>query len=57
MIYYPIPLHMQKAYSKYSNKALPIAESVSQNIISLPIHPEMDLEQMEFICDKIKKYN
>ena len=56
MIYYPIPLHKQKAYRHYSNQSLPIAEKVSKQIISLPIHPEMDLQQMEFIGKKIKNY-
>ena len=56
MIYYPIPLHQQKAYRDYSNKSLPVAEKVSKQIISLPIHPEMDLQQMEFIGKKIKNY-
>ena len=56
MIYYPIPLHKQKAYRDYSNKSLPVAEKVSKQIISLPIHPEMDLQQMEFIGKKIKNY-
>mgnify|MGYP001183938177 CR=1 FL=1 len=57
MIYYPIPLHKQKAYTKYSNTVLPVSEMVSHNIISLPIHPEMEMDQMEFICDKIQKYS
>ena len=57
MIYYPIPLHKQKAYSIYSNVVLPVSEMVSEKIISLPIHPEMEMDQMEFICDKIQKYN
>jgi len=57
MIYYPIPLHKQKAYYKYSNAVLPVSEMVSKKIISLPIHPEMEMDQMEFICDKIQKYN
>ena len=56
MIYYPIPLHKQKAYRHYSNKPLPVSEKVAKQIISLPIHPEMELEQMEFISKKIKNY-
>ena len=56
MIYYPVPLHQQKAYCQYSNKSLPIAEKISKQIISLPIHPEMDSEQLEFIGKKIKNY-
>jgi len=56
MIYYPKPLHKQKAYINYSNNPLPISERVSERIISLPIHSEMDLEQIEFIGKQIKKY-
>ncbi len=56
MIYYPIPLHKQKAYRIYHTKPLPISEKISQQIISLPIHPAMDIEQIKFICDVIKKF-
>ena len=57
MIYYPIPLHKQKAYNLYSHVDLPISEKIAKHIISLPIHPEMDSEQMEFICHTIQKYS
>ena len=57
MIYYPIPLHKQKAYNTYSHIDLPVSERIAQHIISLPIHPEMDSEQMEFICQTIQKYS
>ena len=56
MIYYPIPLHKQKAYRIYHTKPLPISEKISQQIISLPIHPAMDIQQIKFICDVIKKF-
>ena len=56
MIYYPIPLHKQKAYAMYCKTSLPVSEKISRQIISLPIHPEMDIEQIKFICDVIKKY-
>ena len=56
MIYYPIPLHRQKAYQSYSKHSLPISEMISKHIISLPMHPELDLSQINFICDVIKKY-
>lgn len=56
MIYYPIPLHKQKPYKVYSNKPLPVSEMISKQIISLPIHPELELKQIHFICDIIKKY-
>ena len=56
MIYYPIPLHKQKAYRMYHTKPLPVSEKISQQIISLPIHPAMDIQQIKFICDVIKKF-
>ncbi len=56
MIYYPIPLHKQKAYRIYNKKPLPVSEKISRQIISLPMHSEMELEQIIFICDVIKKF-
>jgi len=56
MIYYPTPLHKQNAYTKYANKSLPVSEKVSKHIISLPIHPNMDMQQLEFISNAIQKY-
>ena len=56
MIYYPTPLHKQKAYARYFQKPLPISEEISQHIISLPMHPNMEIEQLEFINHVIQKY-
>tara|TARA_B100000945_G_scaffold197273_2_gene158620 strand:- start:2361 stop:3485 length:1125 start_codon:yes stop_codon:yes gene_type:complete len=57
MIYYPTPLHKQQPYISFSQSSLPISEMVSTHIISLPIHPQMDIKQMEFICNTIENYN
>ncbi|MBF25216.1 MAG: transcriptional regulator [Flavobacteriales bacterium] len=57
MIYYPKPLHKQRPYMHFVTNQLPIAEMICENIISLPIHPEMENDQVQFICDKIQKYN
>lgn len=50
MIYYPIPVHLQKAYSHsvYSGK-LSATENLCKQVISLPIHTEMEEEELEFI--------
>ena len=58
MIYYPVPLHMQKAYkqSGLDEGAFPIAEELSKKVISLPIHTEMSVEQIDYICDTVVKY-
>jgi len=51
MIYYPVPLHQQKAFevTGKEQKSLPVTEELSEQVISLPIHTEMDDEQLERI--------
>jgi dTDP-4-amino-4,6-dideoxygalactose transaminase len=58
MIYYPVPLHFQNAFKRpdIQEGSFPISEKLSKVVISLPIHTEMDAEQLEFICNRIKKY-
>jgi len=58
MIYYPVPLHLQKAYSKpeYPVGSFKITEQLSKTVISLPIHTEMKLGQLSYICDTIKAF-
>ena len=55
MIYYPIPLHLQKGYQQYGYMAsdFPVAESLSKTVLSLPIHTEMTEEQLTYICNKV----
>lgn len=58
MIYYPVPLHLQTAYRKagIGEGTFPVTESLSKRVISLPIHTEMDVTELEFICDTINKF-
>lgn len=58
MVYYPVPLHFQKAYqiTGIGKGAFPTSEKLSENVISLPIHTEMDNDQLSYICEKIKDY-
>lgn len=58
MIYYPVPLHLQKAYyqSGFGEGSFPVTEGLSKSVISLPIHTEMSTAQVEFICDRVKQY-
>lgn len=55
MIYYPIPTHLQKAYSCYGYKKgdLPVTERAAQNVISLPMHSEMTEEQLSYIVESV----
>lgn len=56
MIYYPIPLHLQKAYQdpRYKEGDFPIAERLSACVLSLPMHTELDNEQLDFIISAVK---
>ena len=56
MIYYPIPLHEQKAYSKYANENLLITEQLKTQLISLPIFPELHPEEQEYIIEQIYSF-
>jgi dTDP-4-amino-4,6-dideoxygalactose transaminase len=54
MVYYPIPLHLQEAYAPYgfSDGDMPISEQYSAEVISLPMHSELDREEAEYIATK-----
>lgn len=58
MIYYPIPLHMQPAYSQasFGKGSFPVTEALSNCVLSLPIHTEMGVDELNFICDTIKQF-
>jgi Predicted pyridoxal phosphate-dependent enzyme apparently involved in regulation of cell wall biogenesis len=57
-IYYPIPLHSQKAYLdvRYKEEDFPITNQLVKEVISLPMHTELDDEQIKFITDSILEY-
>ncbi|MCX2680920.1 DegT/DnrJ/EryC1/StrS family aminotransferase [Galbibacter sp. EGI 63066] len=57
-VYYPIPLHRQKAYvdERYDEADFPVTEQLVKEVISLPMHTELDDEQIGFITDKIKAF-
>ena len=58
IIYYPIPLHLQKAYRKKEFEAgsFEVTERLSRTVLSLPVHTEMDEEQLSYICDSIQRF-
>lgn len=55
MIYYPIPLHLQKAYQdpRYKAGDFPIAEKLAACVLSLPMHTELDEEQLAYITQSV----
>lgn len=58
MIYYPVPLHLQKAYSSPAHKDsdFPVTIHLCANVISLPIHTEMDEETLKYITDSVLEF-
>ena len=58
VIYYPVPAHRQKMFS-YMNAAsaeLPVTDWLTERVISLPMHTELDKDQLEFITSKVLEY-
>ncbi|MFH1297716.1 MAG: DegT/DnrJ/EryC1/StrS family aminotransferase [Bacteroidota bacterium] len=58
MIYYPVPLHIQKAYidPRYKEGDFPVTESLSEHVISLPMHTELDEEQLAHITTSLLEF-
>jgi len=57
-IYYPIPLHSQKAYAdtRYKEEDFPVTNQLVQEVISLPMHTELDDDQIKFITDAVLEF-
>lgn len=57
-VHYPIPIHMQEVYKKkgYRKTKLRIAEQCSNEVLSLPMFPELTEEEIHYICEKIKGF-
>jgi len=57
-IYYPIPLHSQKAYVdvRYKEEQFPVTNQLVKEVIALPMHTELDDEQIKFITDSVLEF-
>ncbi len=57
-VYYPIPLHRQKAYldERYKESDFPVTNQLVKEVISLPMHTELDEEQIDYIAQTIIKF-
>jgi len=57
-IYYPVPLHKQKAYysPEVDNKLFPVTNKAVKEVISLPMHTELSIEQIDYITNEILKF-
>ena len=58
MIYYPVPGHKQKMFEQFgtASQVMPVTDWLTERVISLPMHTELDEEQLHFITDKVLEY-
>jgi dTDP-4-amino-4,6-dideoxygalactose transaminase len=58
MVHYPVPPHLQNAYTflNYKKGDFPIAEEIANTCLSLPIGPHLSIEDIEYVCLKIKSF-
>jgi len=58
MIYYPMPLHVQEAYEahRYNDADFEVTNELCKCVISLPMHSELDEEQLKYITNAVKEY-
>ena len=58
MIYYPLPVHLQKAYQYlgYKKGDFPVAEELCEKVLSLPMHTELSFDQLEYITENVKRF-
>jgi UDP-2-acetamido-2-deoxy-ribo-hexuluronate aminotransferase len=58
MIYYPVPAHQQKMFAQYNTSVLdmPVTDWLTQRVISLPMHTELDEEQLNYITSKVLEF-
>ncbi|MDP8211900.1 MAG: DegT/DnrJ/EryC1/StrS family aminotransferase [Candidatus Zapsychrus exili] len=57
LIHYPIPVHLQEAYKDagYKEGDLPVTEQIANQVLSLPMFPHITKEQIDYVCDLLKK--
>ncbi|MDB4534117.1 DegT/DnrJ/EryC1/StrS family aminotransferase [Vicingaceae bacterium] len=58
MVYYPVPLHLQKAYNQQglSDEDYPVTMDLCNSVLSLPIHTEMKEEHLKYIIESVKEF-
>jgi UDP-2-acetamido-2-deoxy-ribo-hexuluronate aminotransferase len=58
MIYYPVPAHRQKMFEQFNTATLNLEKTdwLTERVISLPMHTELDEDQLHFISSKVLEY-
>lgn len=59
LIHYPIPAHQQKAYQYlgYKSGSLPVTETITKRILSLPMFPELANDQIDYVIQEVREYH
>lgn len=57
-IYYPVPLHLQKAYTdpRYKKGDFPVCEYLCEHVVALPVHTEFTEEQLKYVADSVLEF-
>ena len=54
-VFYPVPIHKQNAYREYHHLSFPVTEKICQEVLSLPVHPLLSPEEIDFICTTMQE--
>ena len=57
-VYYPLPLHVQECFTSLGGKRgdMPVSEEMADKVLSIPIYPELNDEQKNYVCSAIKEF-
>ena len=54
--YYPRPVHTQTAYAKWNTRSLPVCEKLSKTVLSIPMTPYLDNEDLDYVISKMNEF-
>ena len=55
-VHYPLPAHQQKPYQRYAQCGLPTTERLAREVLSLPLYPELDTADVDYVLDQLRAY-
>jgi len=58
-VHYPLPAHLQAPYVEYGNGpgALPQTERLAEEILSLPLYPELSEDDVDYVVDQVRAFS